>query len=215
MTPRLVKSVEDMAGFCPDLVYQPDAITEGAWWSGEVCPLRTLDKLPELLDDIHHHRAVYTAWRGELRHLPRCDVLHDRHDWMERVRPEELTRSFTIRLYYAGGCEDPRCWAEGIDRANGLHMWDDNSICPFLSSKHAWDWTRDTVADFIGHVSVWLVCWMVFQQTGAWIVGEHGGTPGYHLANIRPNEHCWCRSGKKYRKCHMQGDQAAFFKFRR
>jgi hypothetical protein len=48
---------------------------------------------------------------------------------------------------------------------------------------------------------------MVFQQTGNWIVGEHGNTGGYHLGTIKPNDRCWCRSGKKYRKCHLQQDQ--------
>lgn len=76
-----------------------------------------------------------------------------------------------------------------------------------LIQAGSWDWTVDTVADFTGHVSVWLTSWMVFQQTGTWIVGEHGNTAGYHLGVIKPNDRCWCRSGKKYRKCHMQQDQ--------
>jgi len=126
---------------------------------------------------------------------------------MERIRPEDLVRTFETRLYYSGGHDDPRCWITGIDLTNGRHMWSDGSICPFLSSKASWDWTVDTVADFVGHVSVWLTSWMIFQQTGTWIVGEHGNTGGYHLGAIKPNERCWCRSGKKYRKCHMPQDQ--------
>jgi hypothetical protein len=170
-------------------------------------PLRTTENPWELLDDIHHNRDVYTAWRGSIRHLESCTATHDQHEWMERVRPEELARTFTVRLEYSGGSEDPRCCVVGIDRTNGRHMWGDGSICPFLSSKRTWDWTRDTVADFVGHVSIFILTWMVFQQTGIWIVGEHGGTPSYHIATIRPNDHCWCRSGKKYRKCHMRLDQ--------
>jgi hypothetical protein len=207
MTRRLTVSVEDMTEFCPNLVLQPGAMTEGAWWCGELRPLRNLESSAYILDDIHHHRNVMTAWQGEIRHLETCNAIHDRHEWMEHVSNTELLRSFNIRVFYSGGAEDPRCWVGGITPVNGRHVWGDGSICPFLSSKISWDRTRDTVADFVGHVSVWLITWMVFQQAGVWIVGEHGGTPGYHLAAIRPNEHCWCRSGKKYRNCHMRADQ--------
>lgn len=208
--PRLAKSIEDMAVFCPDLAYQSYYESGVGIWTGELSPLRSLDHLDDLLDDIHHNRDLCTAWRGELRHLPGCRASHDRHDWMDRIRAEELLRPFSISIYYAGGAEDPRCRVAGVTRTNGRHVWDDDSICPFLSSKAAWDWTRETVADFVGHVSIWLVTWMVFQQTNVWIVGEHYSTPGYHLSAIRPNDHCWCRSGKKYRKCHLQKDQIDF-----
>lgn len=204
-----------MAVFCPGLVYQPDALTEGGSWTGELRPLCALDGLQELLDDIYHHRAVYTAWQGELRHLADCHADHHRHDWMEKVRPEALLRPFMIRVYYAGGQDHPRCWVEGINGENGRHLWGDGSLCPFMASEDVWTWTRHTVADFIGHVSVWLVSWMSWQQTGVWLAGEHDSTPSYHLSHIRPNGQCWCRSGKKYRKCHMQSDQVAVFRFGR
>lgn len=201
-----------MAEFCPDLLFQNDPTTEGGFWAGPLKPLRDSERIWELLDDIHHNRPVYTAWRGTIRHIPECSATHHRHDWMEHLRPDELMRSFSIHLYYGGGSEDPRCWVDGIDRTNGRHMWDDGSICPFLSSKSSWNWTHDTAADFLGHASVFLITWMAFQQTGVWIVGEHDNNPGYHLGNIRPNDHCWCRSGKKYRKCHMQSDRIAFMR---
>jgi len=206
MSSRLQKSVEDMAAFCAALRYVP--VPGGAeGWYGPVTPIQSTERLLDLLDDIHHNRPIYTVAGGELRHLPACRERHCSHPWMERIRPEDLVRTFETRLYYSGGHDDPRCWITGIDLTNGRHMWSDGSICPFLSSKASWDWTVDTVADFVGHVSVWLTSWMIFQQTGTWIVGEHGNTGGYHLGAIKPNERCWCRSGKKYRKCHMPQDQ--------
>ncbi len=195
-----------MAIFCHDLSYRFDPVGGGGWWSGSIAPLRSLERLGELLDDIHHHRPIYTAANAELRDLSSCKAEHCRHAWMEKVRPDELLRSFNILIGYSGTHEDPRCWVEGIDSKNGRHMWSDGSICPFMSSTAAWDWMRNTVADFVGHVSIWLLSWMIFQQTNVWIVGEHGNTPGYHVSNITPNQLCWCRSGRKYRKCHMQQD---------
>jgi hypothetical protein len=207
MRPRLQTSVEDMAVFCPALSYTSESMGSGGWWSGELLPLKTAERLPELLDDIHHHNPIFTAQGGELRHLASCRVNHCKHEWMNQIRPEDLMEPFDVTIYYSGGHDDPRCWIKGIDVMNGRHMWTDGSICPFMSSRAAWDWLTDTVADFTGHVSIWLISWMVFQRTGVWVVAEHGNTPNYHLGNIRPNRNCWCRSGKKYRKCHMRQDQ--------
>src|SRR5258708_3111695 len=196
-----------MLAFYPALRYTPEAGGTGGWWSGPLTPVRSAERLLDLLDDIHHHRPVYTVVDAELRHLPACREGHCPHSWMDRIRPEDLVHTFEGRLYYSGGHDDPRCWITGIDQTNGRHMWSDGSICPFISSSATWDWMTDTVADFAGHVSIFLVSWMVFQRTGTWIVGEHGNTATYHLGVIKPNDHCWCRSGKKYRKCHMQQDQ--------
>lgn len=207
MTPRLQKSVEEMATFCRDLLYTSVPIGGGVW-NGPLQPLDSNEYRFELLDDIHHNRAVHVAAGGILRHLDTCGHNHCRHEWMDRIAADNLLRSFSIRIYYTGDREDPRCWVEGVNQTNARHIWgNDGSICPFLSSKNTWDWSRDTVADFVGHASVWLVSWMVFQQTGVWIVGEHDGTPAYHLAHVKRSALCWCRSGRKYRKCHMKTDQ--------
>lgn len=213
IAPRLKRSIEDMASFCPKLEYKPDRTGIGGWWFGTIAPLKTVDHLNELLDDIHHHRPVYTAAHAELRHLMSCTAEHCHHIWMDKVRSNDLLRSFDVRIGYSGTREDPRCWVTGITLQNGRHMWVDGSICPFKSSSRAWDWMSDTVADFMGHVSIFLVSWMVFHQTTVWIAGECGNNPGYHLNNIKPSQLCWCRSGRKYSKCHMQQDSALFTRY--
>jgi hypothetical protein len=210
---RLKKSVEEMAVFCRELVYKPDHSGIGGWWSGRITPLKAIEHLLELLDDIHHHKPVDTAAHAELRHLSGCTAEHCHHAWMDKVRPNELLRSFNIRVGYSGTKADPRCWVEGINLQNGRHMWTDGSICPFKSSSATWDWMRDTVTDFMGHVSIFLVSWMVFHQTTVWLVGECGNSPGYHISNIKPSQLCWCRSGRKYSKCHMQKDSALFMRY--
>jgi hypothetical protein len=123
-----------MAAFCPALRYAPAPGGAGGWWSGPITPIRSTERVLDLLDDIHHHRPVYTISGGELCHLLSCRESHCRHPWMERIRPEDLVRTFDARLYYSGGHDDPRCWITGIDLTNGRHMWSDGSICPFLSS---------------------------------------------------------------------------------
>jgi len=196
-----------MAAFCPDLIYRPDPEAGGSW-SGPITPIKSTERLLDLLDDIHHNNAVYMASGAELRHLRACGKTHCKHPWMEGIQPEDFLRTFDARITYSGGRDDPRCWITGIDLTNGRHMWTDGSICPFLSSSNTWNWMVDTVTDFAGHVAVFLVSWVTFQRTGAWIVGEHSISGTYHLNTIRPYDLCWCRSGRKYRKCHMRQDQA-------
>lgn len=121
----------------------------------------------------------------------------------------DLRTPFEVTITYSGARDHPRCWvvSPSIPPEKRRHMWGDCSICPFLASDDTWVWDRDTVADYVAHISVWLVTWLVFDRTGEWIVGEHSGTPQYHLAVVKPNDQCWCRSGRRYRKCHMREDQ--------
>ena len=69
----LQKSIAEMATFCPDLVYEKDASANGGSWTGGITPLKSLDGLPDLLDDIHHGRPLLNAAGGELRHLVHAD----------------------------------------------------------------------------------------------------------------------------------------------
>ncbi len=208
MHSRLQKSIEEMAEFCPNLVYEavPPA-GDGGIWRGRIQPVVSHGHLEEILDDIHHHRLVYGAPRGELRHHDSCAGPHCRHDWMDQIT--DLRIPFEIEISHDGSREQPKCWVVSphIPPEKRRHMWADGSICPFLASDDAWVWNRDTVADFVPYVSSWLVTWAVFDQTGVWIAGEHQSTPEYHLEVIKASHQCWCRSGRKYRKCHMRADQ--------
>src|SRR2546427_2552797 len=209
MGSRLQRSIEDMGEFCPNLVYDavPPSAGGGGAWNGLIQPTVSLDGLEHLLDDIRHNRPVYCAPRGELKHLATCETPHCRHLWMDQIG--ELRVPFTVSIYYSGGRDHPRCWvvSPSIPTEKRRHTWGDGSICPFLASEDSWVWDRDTVADFVPHISIWLLTWLVFDQTAQWIVGEREGTPEYHLSVIRASDQCWCRSGRKYRKCHMPEGQ--------
>jgi hypothetical protein len=210
MASRLEKSIEEMAEFCPNLTYEPATPPDGGGrWTGVIQPVQGVDELIELLDDIHHNRALRCGKDGELRHLSPCAATHCRHPWMNHIG--DLRVPFTVMIHYSGLRDHPRCWilSPQIPPDQRRHFWNDGSICPFLASESIWTWDRHTVADFVPHISVWLVTWLIFSRTGDWIVGEHAATPEYHLAVVKPSDQCWCRSGRKYRKCHMRTDQAA------
>lgn len=79
MSSRLQKSIEDMATFCQALLYTPESGAAGGWWSGSITPIRSAERLLDLLDDIRHHRPIYTLPGGELCHLPTCRERHCTH----------------------------------------------------------------------------------------------------------------------------------------
>lgn len=216
MLPRLAKSIADMELFCPNLRFSAEKGSGAGWWIGELQPVLTGEPLLRVLDDIHHNTPVETGYRGELRHLGSCSATHHEHEWMQKLDEAEFLRPFPVSVRYTGGHDHPRCWVSGVNPGNAKHLWGDGSLCPFMASEDYWAWHTHTVADFIGHVSIWLVSWITWRRSGVWIVGEHDNTPGYHLSVIDPNDQCWCRSGKKYRKCHMHEDQraAAFRRWR-
>src|SRR2546422_8233305 len=112
----------------------------------------------------------------------------------------ELRVPFTVSIYYSGGRDHPRCWvvSPSIPTEKRRHTWGDGSICPFLASEDSWVWDRDTVADFVPHISIWLLTWLVFDQTAQWIVGEREGTPEYHLSVIRDRKSTRLNSSHGY-----------------
>ena len=87
------------------------------------------------------------------------------------------------------------------------HLFRDGSICPFAPWENVWLWSRDTVVDYMGHAVVWLIKWIVWDQTGVWIGPEMSHAPGFLLKTIQRNQQCWCGSGLKYKKCHLAQDQ--------
>lgn len=175
-------------------------------WTGSVQPIKTSSGLFELLDDLENDRDIYIVG-SEVRHLPDCKNTHRLYPWMQRV--EDLNTTFQLQIVYTGGEAVPKTWvlAPVIPAEKRLHMWADNSICAFLPSREIWNWSKDTVADYLPHVLVWLVKWMVFSQANVWIGAQHQCTPQYHLAILSGKDLCWCGSGDEYRHCHRKDDE--------
>jgi hypothetical protein len=177
-------------------------------WAGKVRPLRLTDGVRLLLDDLAHDRAIFC--RGtELHHLDTCAANHCGHGWPPD--PAQLAQEFELKIMWAGNEMLPRAFISSpfIPHDKKMHMWNDGAVCAFLASDRVWTWHTDTVATFLPHVLIWVVKWMVFDQTGIWIGAEHGNTPQYHLEHVHPKAPCWCGKGPQYRKCHRPADLMA------
>jgi len=213
LTTPLEKSVDAMRRNYPDLAFLPPSTgplgeTSVGIWRGTICPVGPEAlSLVELLDDLEHDSPVVVTLGGGLLHLDACCRQHCVHDWMDRVVKPFPT--FDLEVHYPGGREHPRCFIRkpAIPLTKRLHFWADGSVCPFLASGGAWSWDRHTVSEFMDHVVIWLAKWATWDLTHHWPGRQHTGSPRYHLANIRPSEQCWCRSSRKYHKCHMQADR--------
>lgn len=204
-----MRSADAMNVSYPQLTFATEVVSgvHVGVWRGVIRPIQSLERLAEILDDIAHERVVRVV-AGEVRHHPDCREAHRRQSWMDRVVAWRV--HFHVEVRWDGGNADPRCWiiAPPVWTAERKkHVWGDGSICPFMSSE-AWDADRDDVVDFMAHVAVWLVKWMLWDQTDVWIGPEHAFSPEHHVASLQPTDRCWCRSGREYVKCHLAVDQA-------
>lgn len=204
-----------MAEDYPQFTFERDvrrSRTSGLW-CGWVQPVKAPVVPNDLLDDLSHDRPVFVAG-DEVRHVASCKSVHCHHEWMAKVA--DLTRRFELLIEYNGGTAVPRCRVESpiIPFEKRRHMWGDGSVCAFLASESVWVWSKDTVASFLPHVLIWLVKWMVFDDSGVWIGSEHRSDPGYHLQFLDPRGPCWCGSGSPYRRCHRRQDLALLRKNR-
>lgn len=178
----------------------------GGRWVGRVQPIQSREGIAELLDDLAHDRAIHLQG-DRVEHLPECDAAHREHPWMSGL--SDLQRTFEIAILHPGDASVPRGYvlSPAIPRHKQLHMWGDGAMCPFLTSDDHWVARRNTVADIVPYFLVWLVKWMVYDETNVWIGREHKNDPASHLRRVGRNDQCWCGSGMKYKKCHLRKDE--------
>jgi hypothetical protein len=206
---RLEASIEGMRSYYPvfSLSVIETAAGRQAIWAGRVQPIRTTDRLEDLLDDIHHERPFYILPGGEVLHHPACASSHTHHGWTEK-----LTNPFAVyelEVRYGGGRRHPKAYVRDpvLPEDNRPHTFGDGSICPYAPWQPIWLWEEHTVVDYMGHVLGWLIKWTLWNQARVWIGPEMDHDSRFLLRTIGPNKPCWCGSGKKYKKCHKTTDE--------
>ena len=211
MTSRLEASIEGMGEYFPQfsLAGLPLGTGPTAVWKGWVQPIRSTDHLEELLDDLFHERPVVMKAGGIIEHDPNCSAVHCRHAWMGKVSNPFV--QYKLEVQYAGGEAHPVAYVRdpAVPRSKWWkHHYDDGSLCAYPSWLDIWRSDRDTVLQFMLHVLEWLVKWTVSEQADVWPGREQGHDPGVLLREIRPEQQCHCRSGKKYGRCCRPKDEA-------
>jgi hypothetical protein len=208
-SPRLEASIEGMRTYYPAFhlsIVDTDTGRE-AFWTGKVQPIRTTDRLEDLLDDIHHERPFYILPGGEVLHHPACRTPHAHHGWAESLTNPHVVYELEIR--YGGGRRHPKAYVRDpiLTEGKRKHIFRDGSICPYAPWQEIWRWQDHTVVDYMAHALGWLIKWTVWDQAGIWIGREMSHDARFLLRTIGPNKLCWCGSGKKYKKCHRSADE--------
>lgn len=207
---RLDSSVMAMSNRYPTLRLIRDG-SDGsgrAVWEGWLQPIRSLRDFDAIINDLHYNRPVLLTEDGEILHNPRCKGPHDKPSICKYLK--RPNRSFKVRIQYSGGPQHPRAFM--IDpvlvRRPGDHTYGDGASCAYPPWEDAWEWRRNTVADFTDHLLVWLVKWNVFDATNGelWLGPEMNHDPVFLAATINPDNQCWCGTGKRYADCHRPAD---------
>ncbi len=206
---RLEASIEGMRAYYPALHFSIVDTEAGkqAIWRGKVQPIRTADRLEDLLDDIHYERPFYILPGGEVLHHPACRASHIHHGWAEKLTNPHAVYELEIR--YSGGSRHPKAYVHDpiLPEKKKKHIFGDGSICPYAPWRQIWQWEHHTVVDYMAHTLGWLIKWTVWDQVGIWIGTEISHDPRWLLHTIGYNKPCWCGSGKKYKKCHRPTDE--------
>src|ERR1051325_3033383 len=206
---RLDLSIEKMRAYYPAFALEVTQTETGrrATWRGKVQPLRTTDRLEDLLDDIHHERPFYILPGGEVLHHPSCATTHEQHDWSAGLTNPHAV--YELEVSYGGGKKHPKTYLIDpiLPENKRKHMFGDGSICPYAPWQPIWRWDEHTIVDYMPHALGWLIKWTVWDQIGVWIRPEISHEPEFLLRMIGPNKPCWCGSGTKYKKCHRLTDE--------
>jgi len=208
---RLDVSVQAMREYFPEFSLSlPTAGQRGeAVWKGQVQPIRTMDHLADLLDDIHRERPVWVQMGGEVSHHPACTSAHEHNGWVDKLTDPFV--SFDLELRYGGGRKHPKAFVRRpvLQESKARHLFNDGSICPYAPWKGVWLWDQNTIVDYAGHAVVWLIKWILWDQASVWIGPEINHDRRFLVQAIGRNQQCWCGSGRKYKVCHLEQDQLA------
>lgn len=180
-------------------------------WEGWVQPIRSIEDLSAILDDIENDRAVIISNGGNITHDPNCLLEHSEHRLLNKLT--NATRLFKISVEdFCSNCQPfARMLEPEITKELRRHTWGTNGICGFEPWNYPWDENTSSIVEFIDHCVIWLFKWNVFAQTSEWIGSETPHDAKFLLNTIRPNQTCHCGSGKKYINCHRRDNLISLY----
>lgn len=118
-----------------------------------------------------------------------------------------LRRTFSLIARQAGPPRHPRVFVMIPELPRFCpHTFADEAVCPLLPSSGAWSWPSNSLADYLNHVSIWLVKFMVWDFTkkatgsGIWI-GSEAPHDRATLARTPLWAQCYCGSGLRFGQC--------------
>lgn len=180
-------------------------------WEGVLYPLPDdASEIRLIMADVDAHRQVNVRQGGSIVHPEDCD---EDHSLVEDLQGLIVTpRSFYLSATQDTPPSHPRVRAllPEISQETFFghpHLYMSGEICPLFPPDGGWDGNRNTLADYLPHISIWLVkhiVWVSMRASGrkARFIGRDDAPHRDFDRLVRPFGQCWCGSGKAYRHCH-------------
>lgn len=181
-------------------------------WEIIVEPIPPPAELLLVLADLDRDGPIDMELNGKIRHSSRCHADHRSRDELRTIQLED--KAFLIELSYREPpgypiaiCAEPEI--SKITLPGHKHFYNQDIICPLFPPDETWHWRKNTAADYMVHVAVWLLktaVWIATKEKcgkGTWI----GAEVDHSLSRIirtDARDDCPCGSGRKYRQCCMK-----------
>jgi len=183
-------------------------------WEVIVEPIPLPEELPLILADLDRDGWVEIEPGGRIRHLSRCHAEHVLRPGFEGINLTD--EAFLIEMTYREPPAQPqaRClvpnWSK-LTLPDHAHFYQDSDgdiICPLFPPDGDWQWWKNTAADYLTYVAVWLLktkVWLAAKDNlgkEAWI-GSWADHSLEAILRVYPEQSCPCGSGRKFKQCHM------------
>jgi hypothetical protein len=208
---RWGREVEEMSSWYPNSQWA-ERKTNGInvrYWEILIESTPPPDELPLVISDLERDGIVDVEKNGKLRHSQQCHSDHKIHN--ETLNLKLIDDVFLIELTYREppGYPMAKCiipnWSK-VTLPDHPHFYNEGFVCPIFPPDGTWQWRKNTAADYLHHVSTWILKTAIWKETkdktgkGIWIGRDAGHTLDY-LLRVNPNEDCPCGSGHRFHKC--------------
>lgn len=172
-------------------------------WEGTLCPLRSVDELDAILDDLEHDRdiEIIAGEFSQIVHHSQCRADHVPH----RLSPliTQPIQEFKIRIVDFGTDRLPEAKVldTRIPSTKWQHLRGDSGICAYAPWTYPWRAGSSSIVEFVDHSLIWLFKQIVYLQASVWIGSETPHRAEYLLKTIGPTDKCACGSGENYEDC--------------
>lgn len=174
-------------------------------WEGCLCPLRSVNDLNALLNDIENDREVQIIGGelSEIAHHSDCDMPHTEHRLTELI--QDPIREFRVRIVDFGTNQQPEATVldSPIPPELWRHRWGERGICAYAPWEYPWSAETSSIVEFVDHSLIWLFKQNVYSQTKVWIGKEMSHNTDFLFKTIGPTHRCFCGSEKDYGACHQ------------
>jgi hypothetical protein len=197
------EKIASMTQAYPSLALKSDGAGGTLVWEGELTPLRTLDEIDGIIDDLAHDRNVEISGgiAAQIVHDQSCQIVHQRSPLAQQL--SDPLQTFTVQITDFGTTRQPEATilSAAAPTERMRHRWRDSGVCAYAPWKYPWDPASSSIVDFVDQVFIWLLKQTVYLQTDTWLGSETPHDSKFLLTALKPSDRCSCGSGNRFEAC--------------